>query len=109
MTVLIGDKQYDAKLVDGIADLNVSDLKSGEYVVLVTFKGDKQYNPSNATTTVVVSKVSDYAIRSNISDVKEGEVKIIQTSDDGIKSFCATFVLRFFQPVPVIYKVFNHR
>ena len=83
LTILVGDNEYDAELSNGIADLNITDLKAGEYVVFVSFKGNQQYKSSNATTTVFVSKISDYSMNSNISDVKEGETVNINISLPG--------------------------
>ena len=93
LTVFVGDKEYSASLINGAADLNVSDLKSGEYVVLAIFRGDDHYKKSNATTTVFVSKVSDYEMSSNISDVKEGEDVNIMISLPGDASGSVSVII----------------
>ena len=73
VNITVNGETYSVDLKDGVAVLEVADLNAGKYKVQAYYKGNEIYGPSTAETTLIVSKISDYDMSLDISDVKEGE------------------------------------
>ena len=54
-TVGIGGKDYTTTIVNGKANISVSNLSSGSYSVVVSYSGDNKYTPLFKTATLNVS------------------------------------------------------
>ena len=70
VTINVGNKTYTVAVNKGVVKLTVGDLKAGEYPVEVTYEGDSKFAPATDSKTLVVSKISDYKINTEI--VKSG-------------------------------------
>ena len=79
VTVKVGDKTYTAKVENGIAEFDFSDLTPGQYPIEVSYSGDKKYSPQKAVSTVTIPKY-DTPIDVSIGDVKVGETAEITVS-----------------------------
>ena len=58
VTFTVNNKEYIVTIENGSAKLNVENLLSGTYDVLVRFMGDNNYLPSENNASFIVSKVS---------------------------------------------------
>ena len=58
VTFTVNNKEYIVAIENGSAKLNVENLLSGTYDVLVRFMGDNNYLPSENNASFIVSKVS---------------------------------------------------
>ena len=56
-TVTVNGKDYTETVVNGVANVKVTDLKAGTYDVAVKYSGDNNYNAAVATSSFTVSKV----------------------------------------------------
>ena len=57
VTFTVNNKEYIVAIENGSAKLNVENLLSGTYDVLVRFMGDNNYSPSENNASFIVSKV----------------------------------------------------
>ena len=79
VNVTVGDKIFnDISVVKGSAQVIVSNLSAGKYMVNVTYSGDDKYLPSNQNTSFEVNKVVPSI---NVSDLIDGKL-IISLPDD---------------------------
>ena len=62
VTVAIAGRNYTGEVKNGIANITVSGLASGEYNVSVTYFGDGKYALKENKTDITVLKVSDYVM-----------------------------------------------
>ena len=79
VTVKVGDKTYTAKVVNGTAEFDFSDLAPGQYPIEVSYSGDKKYSPQKAVSTVTIPKY-DTPINANIGDVEVGDTAVVTIS-----------------------------
>ena len=73
VTVIVNGKSENILVNNGKAKLSIKDLGSGTYSVEVIYNGDSKYLTSKNSTSFKVSKISNYDIKFNISEVSEGE------------------------------------
>ena len=79
VTLKVGDKTYTAKVVNGVAEFDLSDLAPGQYPVEVSYSGDKKYSPQKDVSTVTIPR-HDAPIGVSIDDVKVGEPAVVTVS-----------------------------
>ena len=72
-TTTDGEHVYTIALNNGVAQLTISGLTKGEYVVSVTYNGDSRYLPSSNTTQFTVNESKSDV---NINDNGNGTVDI---------------------------------
>ena len=71
VTVTVNGKDYTETVVNGVANVKVTDLKAGTYDVAVKYSGDNNYNAAVATSSFTVSKV-DSTMDVTINDIVFG-------------------------------------
>ena len=71
VTVTVNGKDYTETVVNGVANVKVSDLKAGTYDVAVKYSGDNNYNAAVATSSFTVSKV-DSTMDVTVNDIVFG-------------------------------------
>ena len=60
MTVIVGDKEYVLPVVNGKADMTISDLDPGNYTVEAKYSGDDKYLPSTSkSVSFTVNKLKE--------------------------------------------------
>ena len=58
----INGKEYSANVNKGKANINIADLKYGNYEIEVTYSGDSQYNSVKGKTTFIVDKTVEILV-----------------------------------------------
>ena len=71
VTVTVNGKDYTETVVNGVANVKVTDLKAGTYDVAVKYSGDNNYNAAVATSSFTVSKV-DSTMDVTVNDIVFG-------------------------------------
>ena len=71
VTVTVNGKDYIETVVNGVANVKVTDLKAGTYDVAVKYSGDNNYNAAVATSSFTVSKV-DSTMDVTVNDIVFG-------------------------------------
>ena len=71
VTVTVNGKDYTETVVNGVANVKVTDLKVGTYDVAVKYSGDNNYNAAVATSSFTVSKV-DSTMDVTVNDIVFG-------------------------------------
>ncbi len=64
--VTIGNKTYDAIVKNGEASITTDELTSGIYSVNVTYNGNGKYTGKNSTQEMIVNKISNYNMTTDI-------------------------------------------
>ena len=90
--ISVNGKNYTVMTKYGMANVTISDLANGTYSVDVFYNGDDIYAPIKNSTAFTVSKVSDYNMTVDISDIVKGENATITVSvpEDGTGSVIVT-------------------
>ena len=71
VTVIVGDKEYVLPLVNGKANMTISDLDPGNYTVKAKYSGDDKYLPSTSkSVSFTVNKLKDDVVLSAPDVVK---------------------------------------
>lgn len=73
----INSNKQVISLVNGIYELNITNLKVGTYNIRVSYKGDDVYSACENTTATIVVNSNNAGLKANSSDVKIGEDVII--------------------------------
>ena len=73
----------DVPIVDGIAQINATDLPAGDYDVTVTYPGDDNYNSSSATGKFSIGKV-DPTIKLETENITYGDEETIKVKLDAV-------------------------
>ena len=76
VTFTVNNKEYIVAIENGSAKLNVENLLSGTYDVLVRFMGDNNYLPGENNASFIVSKIPTNMIIA-VDDIKVGEDAVI--------------------------------
>ena len=76
VTFTVNNKEYIVAIENGSAKLNVENLLSGTYDVLVRFMGDNNYLPGENSASFIVSKIPTNMIIA-VDDIKVGEDAVI--------------------------------
>ena len=76
VTFTVNNKEYIVAIENGSAKLNVENLLSGTYEVLVRFMGDNNYLPGENNASFIVSKIPTNMIIA-VDDIKVGEDAVI--------------------------------
>ena len=76
VTFTVNNKEYIVAIENGSAKLNVENLLSGTYDVLVRFMGDNNYLPGENNASFIVSKIPTNMIIV-VDDIKVGEDAVI--------------------------------
>ena len=71
VTVTVNGKDYTETVVNGVANVKVTDLKAGTYDVAVKYSGDNNYNAAVAASSFTVSKV-DSTMDVTVNDIVFG-------------------------------------
>ena len=71
VTVTVNGKDCTETVVNGVANVKVTDLKAGTYDVAVKYSGDNNYNAAVATSSFTVSKV-DSTMDVTVNDIVFG-------------------------------------
>ncbi|MEE1129584.1 MAG: Ig-like domain-containing protein [Methanobrevibacter sp.] len=72
VTVKVGDKEYNATVVNGTAVVNVTDLAPGEHEIEVIYPGDNNYNGTSTKGKVTVPK-HDTPMSVSVENIKVGQ------------------------------------
>ena len=80
---LNNNKKYSGTLINGKANITVSGLTEGNYTGNISYTGNSNYNPSNATVNVIIKKLGTSISASDVS-VVYGDVngKLVATLSD---------------------------
>ena len=76
VTVKVGDKEFNATVVNGTAVVQLDNLTPGVNDIEVVYSGDDTYTNATVNSTVIGSKY-DTPITVDVGEVTEGEVAII--------------------------------
>ena len=76
VTFTVNNKEYIVAIENGSAKLNVENLLSGTYEVLVRFMGDNNYLPGENNASFIVSKIPTNMIIA-VDDINVGEDAVI--------------------------------
>ena len=57
LIVNVNDKNYSAKVVGGVCNINISDLDPGNYSALINYSGDNNYTNASKTVDLEVPKI----------------------------------------------------
>ena len=79
ITILINGVQNNRTVENGEASIGIN-LMPGNYTVLTTFKGNADYNPVNATSTVTVKTTN---IGKDVSKIEKGPEQYVASFTDG--------------------------
>ena len=79
VTVKLGDKTYNATIVNGTAIVNMDDVPSGKYNVTVSYPGDDRYNNATVNASIEI-KPKETPISVNVTNIKVGDVETISVS-----------------------------
>ena len=79
VTVKLGDKTYNATIVNGTAIVNMDDVPSGKYNVTVSYPGDDRYNNATVNASIEI-KPKETPISVNVTNIKVGDVEKIIVS-----------------------------
>ena len=79
VTVKLGDKTYNATIVNGTAIVNMDDVPSGKYNVTVSYPGDDRYNNATVNASIEI-KPKETPISVNVTNIKVGDVETIIVS-----------------------------
>ena len=79
VTVKLGDKKYNATIVNGTAIVNMDDVPSGKYNVTVSYPGDDRYNNATVNASIEI-KPKETPISVNVTNIKVGDVEKIIVS-----------------------------
>ena len=92
VTVNVNGKNYTAVAKYGVASVTISNLANGTYNVSVFYNGNDIYMPMENSTNFTVSKVSDYNMTVDITDIIKGENATITVTvpKDGTGSVVVT-------------------
>ena len=60
ITITVNGKKQSVTVVDGKASANFTDLKVGEFEILVEYPGDETYNANTANATLTVNQINTY-------------------------------------------------
>ncbi len=75
VSLVINGKTYVGNVKDDVAEINITDLKSGKYEIEVVYSGDDRFASSNTKTTFSVLKIKDYTMDIK-TEVNGNNVKI---------------------------------
>ncbi len=79
-TVIINGKEYT--LVNGAADMTISNVETGELNISVSYNGDDKYlSGSNSKTVTVYAKVSP-KLQITVSDINVGQTAVVNVAID---------------------------
>ena len=72
VTIKVGDKQFNATVVNGTATVELVDVAPGDYEVDVTYSGDDNYNATSTKANITAPKY-DSSINITVGEIIAGE------------------------------------
>ena len=85
VVITVNGEDYTAAIENGVASVTVSDLKAGDYTIVVKYAGDNNYNAVDVTKGVNVAK-ADAALNVIINNVDYGNVFTVNAVLTGVNN-----------------------
>ena len=76
ISIKINSREYEIEIDDGVAILDISDLKVGNYQVSAEFEGNEYFLSSNNSTSFSVLKANPN-LTAECGDIEEGQIAIV--------------------------------
>ena len=73
VTIKVGSVTHNITLENGVASVNITNLTAGEHDIIVNYTGNDKYESKINTSSVNVSKISDYELSIDTESIKVGE------------------------------------
>ena len=83
VTLTINNQKYEFKVMNGIADIKMPELKNGNYAYTIKYSGDSKYDSFSQNANLIVDNPVKITVNVNATTYSEQTVADITSSVDG--------------------------